>query len=132
DFFETYYVPNNATLTIAGAFESGEARALVERYFGDIPRAAEPPAVECSDPFRNLPIRKTLEDANATLPGVMHSYGTVPARHTDAEAINLLVSILAEGESSRFNRLLVREEQAALETTAFNWERLGPGIVWVF
>jgi zinc protease len=131
-FFDTYYVPNNATLTLAGAFDPAEARRLIERYFGGIPPSAEPPAVSCTDPFAHLPRRQTLEDANATLPAVMYSYGTVPARDPDSEALNLLVSILADGQSSRFNQRLVRDEQVALQATGFTWERLGPGIVWIF
>lgn len=131
-FFDTYYVPNNATLTIAGSFDPDEARALVDEYFGGIPRSPDPPEVRCEDPFVNLPRRTTLADPNATLPAVMYTYGAVPARHPDASALNLLVSILAEGESSRFNQQLVREEQVAVQVDAFLWERLGPGLIWIF
>jgi zinc protease len=131
-FFDTYYNPNNATLVVAGAFETGEARRLVERFFGGIARGPVPPTVRCEDPFVHLPVREELQDANATLPAVMYSYGTIPANHPDADALNLLVSILADGQSSRFNQRLVREEQAALQATGFTWERLGPGIVWIF
>jgi zinc protease len=131
-FFDTYYVPNNATLVLVGAFEAAEARGLVQRYFGDIPRAPDPQSVECRDPFRHLPVRATLRDANATLPAVMQSYGAVPASHPDADALNLLVSILTDGQSSRLHQRLVRTEQVALQATGFTWERLGPGLVWLF
>jgi zinc protease len=131
-FFDAYYVPNNATLTLAGAFDPREARPLIERYFGDIPRSADPPPVVCNDPFRQLPVRGTVEDANATLPAVMYTYGTVPANDPDADALNLLTSILSTGQSSRFNQRLVRQEQAALQVSGFTWERLGPGLVWIF
>jgi zinc protease len=131
-FFETYYVPNNATLTVAGSFQPAEARPLITEFFGGIPRGPRPPEVACVEPFRRLPLRRSLEDENATLPGVMYSYGGVPARHADAEALNLLVSILSDGQSSRFNQRLVREEQVALQATGFTWERLGPGLIWIF
>jgi zinc protease len=131
-FFETYYTPNNATLTIAGAFEPAAARGLITRYFGALARGPTPPEITCADPFAQLPRRRTLEDVNATLPGVMYSYGIVPARHPDAEALNVLVSILTDGQSSRFNQRLVREEQVALQATGFTWERLGPGLIWIF
>jgi zinc protease len=130
-FFDTYYNPNNATLVVVGAFEPAEARALIQQYFGPMPRGPTPPPIECREPFRHLPVRRTLEDANATLPAVMHTYGTVPARHPDADALNLVVSILTDGESSRFHRRLVRDEQAALSASGFTWERLGPGLVWM-
>jgi zinc protease len=131
-FFEAYYLPNNATLTLVGAFDPAEARSLVRRYFGDIPRGGDPQAVECREPFRHLPARATLRDANATLPSVMQSYGVVPASHPDADALNLLVSILTDGQSSRLHQRLVRTEQAALQVVGFTWERLGPGLVWLF
>jgi zinc protease len=44
DFFDVYYVPNNATLTVVGSFDAAEARQLIEEYFGGIPGGAEPPA----------------------------------------------------------------------------------------
>jgi zinc protease len=131
-FFDVYYVPNNATLALAGAFDPREARQLIEAYFGGIPRRADPPEIPCQDAFRNLPVRRTLEDANATLPAVMYTYGTVPARHADAEPLLLLASILTEGQSSRLNQRLVREEQVAVQATGMNWERLGPGFIWLF
>src|SRR5438034_463134 len=43
DFFNTYYVPNNATLAIAGDFETEEAKKLVRKYYGWIPKASDPP-----------------------------------------------------------------------------------------
>src|SRR5436190_8866196 len=49
-FFRIYYAPNNAVLTIAGDFESEEARALVEKYFAGIPRQPEPPPVDVHEP----------------------------------------------------------------------------------
>jgi zinc protease len=131
-FFDTYYNPNNATLVVAGAFETGEARRLIDQYFGGIERGPTPPVVTCENPFVHLPVREELQDANATLPAVMYSYGGIPANHPDADALNLLVSILTDGQSSRLNQRLVRVEQVALQATGFTWERLGPGIVWIF
>jgi zinc protease len=131
-FFETYYVPNNATLTLAGAFDPAQARGLIQQYFGGIPRSPEPVEVSCVEPFSHLPVRSAMTDVNARLPGVMYTYGTIPARHPDTDVLNLLMSILAEGESSRLNQKLVREEQVAVQTTGFNWERLGPGVAWIF
>ncbi len=131
-FFDTYYNPNNATLTVVGAFDAQEARALIQQYFGDIAAAPQPSSVACEEPFRHLPVRTTVEDRNARLPAVSYSYGTTPAGHPDADALNLLVSILTDGQSSRLHRRLVRDEQAALSASGFVWERHGPGLVWLF
>lgn len=131
-FFDTYYVPNNATLVVTGLFDPAEARGIIQNYFGSIPRSPEPPAVVCERPFTVLPASEEIEDSNATLPSVMYTYGTVPVADEDSDAINLLVSILAEGESSRLFQSLVRDEQVAVQVTGFPWERVGPGIVWLF
>lgn len=132
-FFDAYYMPNNATLTVVGAFDADEARSLIEDYFAPIPAATPPPPVECRDAFRGLPVRRTENDPNATLPALLASYGAVAADHEDSHALTLLGSILGEGESSRLHERLVREEQAALQAVVFtSLRRDGPGLMVVF
>ncbi|MBA4157887.1 MAG: insulinase family protein [Gemmatimonadetes bacterium] len=131
-FFDTYYAPNNATLTVVGDFDPAEARGFVEEYFGGIPRAAEAEPVQCTEPFSHLPTRQTVTDGNAQLPAFFASYGAVPAGHADSYALSLLGSILGVGESSRLHQRLVRQEQAALAVQASPALRRGPGIFMVF
>lgn len=129
-FFDAYYMPNNATLTLVGDFDAGEARSLIEEYFGDIEPGTPPSPVRCEDPFAALPIRRTVEDSNATLPAFIASYGAVRADDPDGHALTLLGSILGDGESSRLHRRLVREEQAALGMQVFTMlRRDGPGLM---
>jgi zinc protease len=131
-FFDAYYMPNNATLTVAGAFDADEARGLIEEYFGPIPSGTPPAPVECADAFRSLPSRQTMEDSNATLPAFFASYGAVRADHEDSHALTLLGSILGQGESSRLNERLVRQEQAALQAQTMTMlRRDGPGLMVV-
>jgi zinc protease len=131
-FFEAYYMPNNATLTVVGDFDAAEARSLIAEYFGPIPAGTPPPPVECRDAFRGLPSRQTVPDQNATLPAFIASYGAVRADHEDSHALTLLGSILGQGESSRLNERLVREEQAALQAQAMTMlRRDGPGLMVV-
>jgi len=131
EFFNLYYAPNNATLTVVGAFDEAEARMLIESYFGSIPRGSEPPEIGCDTPFSHLPVARRIQDANAQLPAVWLSYGTVARSHPDAPALDVLASILGGGESSRLNQRVVRTEQAALQSAAFHNARLGPGILQV-
>jgi zinc protease len=131
-FFDAYYMPNNATLTVVGDFDPSEARSLIAEYFGPIPAGTAPPAVECRDAFRGLPTRQVEEDRNATLPAFIASYGAVRADHEDSHALTLLSSILGQGESSRLHERLVREEQAALQAQVMSsLRRDGPGLVVV-
>ena len=112
-FFSRYYAPNNASLVIVGDFSAAEARTLVRTYFGDIPRVIDPPPVECEQPFNTGAVRRRVTDKNATLPAVLQFYRTPSVSHPDYPALDLLSTILGVGESSRLNRLLVRETKAA-------------------
>jgi zinc protease len=131
-FFDTYYVPNNATLAVVGAFDPATARELVHRYFSGIAAGTTPPEPVCTEPFRSLPVRRDVQDTNARLPAVFLSYGTVEVGHPDSYALDLLADILGAGETSRLHRRLVREERAALQASAASMTRRGPGIFWVF
>jgi zinc protease len=78
DFFRTYYAPNNVTLTLAGDFDTAQAKQLIQEYFGSIPRSPQQaPEVQCTEPFTHLPARDTIRDPNATLPAFQAVYGTV-------------------------------------------------------
>jgi predicted Zn-dependent peptidase len=117
-FFRQYYVPNNATLVVAGDFDPAEARRLIQAWFAPIPRGPAPPAVECTPRFVTGGPLRHVHDPRAPLPLVLHVY-PVPA-YADAEfpAIALLASVLGQGESSRLNRALVRGTRTAAGTIA--------------
>ena len=127
-FHELFYVPDNATIAIAGAFDPAEARGLVEAWFGELPRGAPRPEVTCEEPFAHLPRTTEIRDPNATLPAVWVSWGAVERSHPDAPALEVLGRILGAGQSSRLYRGLVRGEQVAVQAQAFPALRRGPGI----
>ena len=128
-FFRRYYVPNNATLVLAGDITLAQARALTQQYFGEIPRGAEPAALPAipSAPRTDGERRVVIPDSKATTPLLMMAHTIPPASHDDVYALQLLASILIEGESSRMNERLVREEQAAAFIGGGLDSRLGPG-----
>jgi zinc protease len=128
EFFDTYYAPNNATLTLVGAFDREVARRLIHQYFSGIPSGPAPDSPRCDDPFRHLPVSQELGDAAARLPAAFLSYGTVEVGHADSYALNLLGAILGVGQTSRLYRRLVREERAALQASATSDTRRGPGL----
>jgi len=133
-FFDLYYTPNNATLVVAGDFAPAEARDLVARYFGDIPRGPEPPAVVCEARFNTGLVRRPWPDPKATLPGTFVSYQIPAYDHPDYPAVALLGTMLGQGESSRLNRIVVREKQLAQAAFAFvnsQAPRRGPGVFLV-
>lgn len=114
DFYNHYYVPNNAVLTISGDIDIDEAEELVEKYFADIPRGTDkityPDIIE---PIKTEEVRDTVYD-NIQLPMVLLSY-QIPKK-TDAEsyAIDMLTTLLSGGQSARIYKELVDKEQKAV------------------
>jgi zinc protease len=132
EFFELYYAPNNATLTIVGDFEPPLAKRLVQQYFGDIPRGREPAVVHCDSKLNSGAIRRPWPDRLASLPGVLLAYRVPEYRHADMPAIELLATILGQGESSRINKAVVRDQklaQFALVLSNPAAPRRGPGVL---
>jgi predicted Zn-dependent peptidase len=132
EFFDLYYVPNNAVLTVTGDFAVAEARSLITQYFGAIPRGRQPPPVACEQPFNTGERRMRIPDAKASLPAVAVLYRTPPATSAEIPALDLLATILGQGESSRLNQALVRETRAAVAAQAVSiGDQRGPGAMAV-
>jgi predicted Zn-dependent peptidase len=131
-FFRQYYAPNTAVLTIVGDFDAAEARGLIERYFGGVPRVADPAPARCEHRFGGGARRLEVTDRNANLPAVVFVFPAPAARDADAPAMDLLESILYDGESGRLNRRLVRAERAALASQGLAFGRRGPSIMLAF
>jgi zinc protease len=110
DFFRRFYVPNNASLVIAGNFDEKLARQWVEKYFGPIPKGADIVGPNPAKPTINGEIRKEYEDA-IRLPRRYMVWHTVPQMHPDEAALDLLSSILSAGRGSRLQSNLVYEKQ---------------------
>lgn len=132
EFYDEWYMPNNAILSIAGDFEIEQAKALVERYFGDIPRGADPERKEIVFDLDAAPQTKVIEEAFTPLPATMHVWRAPAMTHADANAIDLAVKILAEGESSRLYQRIVDREQAAVASSAYTWLLEKAGMVSVY
>jgi predicted Zn-dependent peptidase len=129
DFYRQYYVPNNATIAVAGDVSVAEVRKLAEEHFGSIPRGPEIAALPAPTPTPRTDgeRRRTMEDRLATLPLVAVGYNIPPHDHEDTYALQLLASIFSTGESSRLNQRLVKDEKAALMVQSMLNSRIGPG-----
>jgi len=131
-FFDLYYAPNNATLTVVGDFQPAETKRLIEQYFAGIPRGKDPPAVGCESKFGSGIIRRPWPDAKANLPGVLLAYRVPEYRHADMPALDLLTTILGQGESSRINNSVVRQRKLAQFAIVLSnpaSPRRGPGVL---
>ncbi|HDP34499.1 MAG TPA: insulinase family protein, partial [Candidatus Hydrogenedentes bacterium] len=119
-FWMRYYAPNNATLIIAGAVKHDEAQRLAKRYFEWIPRSEEQPRITIREPLPEAPRDVTLKLDNAPLPLVAIAYRTVPLAHPDRAPLELLTTIIGEGNSSRIHRSLVAEKELSVGVQCMN------------
>ena len=129
-FFRTYYVPNNAVLSVVGDVNTAEVRRLVERYFGWIPRGA--PVTRPSIPVPAITATRyiTRED-RVTLPELSIVWRTGPRFSADEAALDVLAGILTDGKSARLYKRLVYDRQVAQFTSASNDARLVSGDFWM-
>ncbi len=131
-FYKTYYLPNNATLSVAGDFKTDEIKALIADYFGTIPKGSDVPR-PAFDWKINVPgTSKDVVKDNTPLPATLHAWRAVPETNPDAYPLEMLTNILATGRSSRLYKRLVEKEQAALEVEAFPELLEQAGMVGVF
>ncbi len=106
EFYDTFYWPDNATVTIIGDFEPAAGLALVNKYYGAYPKAPKPiPQVYTEEPAQSGPRRVTVRRAGE-LGVVGVAYKSPAATHPDLPALNVLCSILSSGKTSRFYRAL--------------------------
>jgi zinc protease len=118
EFYKKFYVPNNATLSIAGDIDIKETKALVEKYFKDIPRGADVPRLTNKPEPLGGEVRKVVHD-NIQLPGLIAAYRVPEETHPDAYALEMLSNVLSRGQSSRLNRRLVDQEEKAVQVFNF-------------
>jgi Predicted Zn-dependent peptidases len=114
DFFRTYYVPNNATVVLAGDFETKEALELVTRYLGRVPKSdrAVPRDIP-KEPPQTKERRIKLEE-NWPLPAVVVAYHITFDGNPDSYPLHIASKVLSDGQSSRIYRKLVYEKEIAL------------------
>ena len=112
-FWDKYYVPSNATLVIVGDVTHTKAQALAEKYFGWIPKMPKPAELAIKEPPQTEPREITISEKKGPIPLVGLLYRGVSQHDPDALALDMLMSILGGGESSRLYQDLVKERKMA-------------------
>ena len=122
EFYQTYYVPENATLVIVGDFDSTQAKSIVTQYFGRVPKAEHPvPRDIPKEPPQTREKRVTVE-APWPLPAVVVAYHITYDGHPDSYPLHIASKVLSDGQSSRIYQGLVYDRQLAV--TAFGGANL--------
>ncbi|HYP89017.1 MAG TPA: pitrilysin family protein, partial [Polyangiaceae bacterium] len=124
-FYDTHYAPKNAVVTIAGDFDRDEAVKLARHYFGSIDKPITARAGLPELPAKVTPRKDVVRDANAKTPGFYFGFMIPRARTAEHYALELAVSLLADGESSRLEKLLVRERAVAQRVSAWTHDYVG-------
>lgn len=122
-FFRTYYTPDNAVLSIAGDFDSKEARALVEKHFGSIPRGKNRPPLGKMDvpAIFGEQLRQVVED-DVSLSRIYIAFRSPVFGTSGYYTASVAGAILGMRRGSRMYRSLVREKQIATDASAFTFD----------
>ena len=132
DFYKTFYVPNNATLSIGGDINIAQTKAWVEKYFGTIPRGTKAiPRPTVKEPAQTAEKRVTFYD-KVQLPAVVFAYHTPEQGTSESYALQMVAQILSEGKSSRLQKSVVDKQQKAVAAGAFNLPSEDPGLAMMF
>jgi zinc protease len=131
-FYKLFYVPNNACLSIAGDIDIEQTKALIQKYYGDIPKGTDeiyrPKEVE---PKQTGEVRDTVYD-NIQLPAVIQAYH-MPAQGTkDYYALSMLTTLLTGGESSRLSKRLIDREKLAVAAQSIPFNLEDPSVFLLF
>ncbi len=128
NFYKTFYVPNNAVLVISGDFTEDQAKSLIAKYYGDIPKGTMAiPRPTVVEPEQTAERRVNFYD-NVQLPAVIVAYHTPKQGTDDYYALQLLTQLLSQGKSSRFEKEIVDKQQKAVQAAAFDLGNEAPGL----
>lgn len=128
-FYHTYYVPNNAVLSISGDINMDSTKKMIAAYFGSIPRSKEkvPRPVIHLEPLGNLANKVDTIFDNIQLPAVIEAYRGPVEGTPDYYAFDVLSNILSGGASSRMQQDLVDKKQLALQVESIPLAMEGVG-----
>ena len=129
-YFRTYYAPNNATLLVVGGVTPAEVFSLAEKHLEPIPAQPAPEPVKTVEPVqqgeRRLVVRKM-----AQAPLLQMAFHGPRAKDAEMPALDLLMRVLTDGDSSRLHRRLVEEERVAIRVGGYVGQGFDPSLTWV-
>ena len=130
-FYRTHYAPNNCTLVVVGDVSADEIFALARRHLEPIPRQEPPTPVRTREP-EQVGERRIVVERKAQTPLLQLAYKAPAAADQTGPAVNLLLSVLTEGDASRLHRSLVEQQKLAISVGGYWHEGFDPSLVWFF
>ena len=130
-FYKNYYAPNNITLVFAGDVTPEEIYLLADQYLSPIPRQHPPPEITTVEPEQQGERRFVIE-TDAQSPLLHVAFHAAATDDPETLQMDLLLAILAEGNSSRLHRALVEEAPVALSVGGMQTDGFDPGLVYFY
>ena len=110
-FFNTWYVPNNVVLTIAGDIDVAQTKSWVKKYFAEIPAGETIPKLATQPAKLDETVKRFHIDNFAQAPMLTMVWPTVPQYHDDDYALQVLSQYLSEGKNAPLNKVLIDEKK---------------------
>jgi predicted Zn-dependent peptidase len=129
-FFSRYYVPNNASLVVAGDFDQAATKALIDKYFGTLPRKPDVPRKPVP-PLTPLGVKEVMFKDKVQVPKIIETWHSPAAYQPGDAEIQLAASVLADGVNSRLYQRLVVRDKLATAINAFQEERLLGSVFYI-
>jgi predicted Zn-dependent peptidase len=117
-FAKKYYVPSNMVIAIVGDVKPADAWPIVDRYFGQLPKAPAPEPLRTTEPPQIAERIVTLRERSQ--PIYMEGYHRPPATHPDDATYSVISMLLSSGRTSRLYKSLVRDKKIAAQASGFN------------
>jgi zinc protease len=130
-YYEQYYAPNNAVMLIAGSVDPEEIFRLADKYLAGLEAQAAPPPVTTKEPPQ-LGERRLRIVREAQTPLIAMAWHASAAPDRQSRVMEVLLSILGSGDSSRLHQRLVEKEQAAVEVGTSLDQGFDPGLAWIY
>ncbi|MES2574575.1 MAG: pitrilysin family protein [Bacteroidota bacterium] len=131
-FNKKFYIPNNATLVVAGQIDIAQTKEWIQKYFGSI-KKGEPLKKQT---FVEEPITETIKathkDPNIQIPMLVASYRTPSMKTRDARVLDLISSYLSDGKSSKLYKKIVDDKKMALQIGAFGYSQEDYGMYIIY
>jgi len=130
-YYEQYYAPNNAVMLIAGSVDPDEIFRLADKYLAGLEAQAAPPPVTTREPPQ-LGERRLRIVREAQTPLIAMAWHASAAPDRQSRVMEVLLSILGSGDSSRLHQRLVEKEQAAVQVGTSLDQGFDPGLAWIY
>jgi predicted Zn-dependent peptidase len=127
EFYEKFYAPNNAILTITGNVKPERARKLVEKWFGDIPTRNVPERRLPKEPPQKR-LQQRILNAKVPVDALYLAFHAPGRMEPDYYATDLLSDILSNGPSSRLYRRLLKEQRLVTAIDCYITGNIDPGL----